>query len=378
MPRLAPIPNINIGQVYDQRYANADLHYEALGKLAGFFGRNMPVHYHDRFFQVHYVCNGEVRVFLGDRHYRQHGPMFFLTPPTVPHAFTTHPDSEGHVLTVRQPLIWPLLEPHQRLVPDGQALPVCVGIAELEPGHREAMHHVEALMRALGAEFAATRPGSEAARIALTQLIFIHLLRLSRHPVSAQPTRREDVQIFHRFNALIEQHYREHWPLPRYADKIGVSVARLNDICRRISGLPCKRLIFDRQLQEAKRLLLFTSASANQICYELGFKDPAYFSRFFARQSGMSPGEYRRREGMIRRSEYDRVPSMWGAVHPVKGLPCRPVTFQKTGFVQALCLKPDRSQGVWQPNRRRTERQHLVESRAVRQPKCQPYRSPGA
>jgi len=300
MPRLTPIPNINIGQVYDQRYANADLHYEELGKLAGFFGRNMPVHYHDRFFQVHYVRNGEVRVFLDDRHYRQHGPMFFLTPPSIPHAFTTAPDSSGHVLTVRQPLIWPLLEAHQRLVPDGQALPVCVGMAELDSANMDEMQHLETLFASLAREFSIDRPGSEAARIALTQLIFIHLLRLARHPVSSQPTRREDVHIFHRFNALIEQHYREHWPLQRYAGQVGVTVARLNEICRRISGLPSKRLIFERQLQEAKRLLLFTTASANAICYELGFKDPAYFSRFFSRQTGLSPGDYRRREGQGR------------------------------------------------------------------------------
>jgi len=52
-------------------------------------------------------------------------------------------------------------------------------------------------------------------------------------------------------------------------------------------------------LQEAKRLLLFTTASASEICYELGFKDPAYFNRFFSRQTGLSPGDYRRREGQI-------------------------------------------------------------------------------
>lgn len=46
-----PIPNINIGQVYDQRYSDSEVHYDRLGNLAGFFGRNMPVHRHDRFFR---------------------------------------------------------------------------------------------------------------------------------------------------------------------------------------------------------------------------------------------------------------------------------------------------------------------------------------
>ena len=33
---VKPIPNINIGQVYDQRYSDAEVHYDKLGNLAGF------------------------------------------------------------------------------------------------------------------------------------------------------------------------------------------------------------------------------------------------------------------------------------------------------------------------------------------------------
>jgi len=264
--------------------------------LAGFFGRNMPVHHHDRFFQVHYVRNGEVRVFLDDRHYRQHGPMFFLTPPGVPHAFTTCADSDGHVLTVRQPLIWPLLDSRHYLVPDQHAVPVCVGMAELDRHSQADMRHVDTRLTELGREFGRARPASELACIALTQLIFIDLLRLARHRLAAQPMRPEAVHVFHRFNALIEQHYREHWPLPRYAKLIGVTVARLNRICQQISGLSSKRLVFERQLQEAKRLLLFSHATINHISYTLGFKDPSYFSRFFTRHVGISPHDYRQRE----------------------------------------------------------------------------------
>ncbi|MCY1416058.1 HTH-type transcriptional activator RhaR [compost metagenome] len=50
-------------------------------------------------------------------------------------------------------------------------------------------------------------------------------------------------------------------------------------------------------MQEARRLLLFTSSSVNEIGYQLGFKDPAYFTRFFSREAGMTPSEYRSREG---------------------------------------------------------------------------------
>lgn len=292
-----PIPNINIGQVYDQRYADEDVHYEALGKLADFFGHNMPVHRHDRFFQLHYLTRGAVRVYLDDQQYSESAPLFFLTPPTIPHAFVTHPDSEGHVLTVRQQLVWPLLEAHRSQSGEPRLVsPTCVALGAPDARHASEVEHLDRLFAMLADEFGQQLPARNASLQALTQLVFIALLRLSAEPVKNQHVRHDNLQIFHRFNALIEDRYREHWPLSRYAEAMGVTEARLNDICRRIADLPSKRLVHERLMQEARRLLLFTAGSVNEIGYQLGFKDPAYFTRFFSREAGMTPSEYRLRE----------------------------------------------------------------------------------
>jgi AraC family 4-hydroxyphenylacetate 3-monooxygenase operon regulatory protein len=290
-----PIPNIDIGQVYDQRYADAEVHYEALGNLADFFGRNMPVHRHDRFFQVHYVKSGTVRVYLDDQRYQQDGPMFFLTPPTFTHAFVTDAESDGHVITVRQQLIWPLLSEEFGLASGPNISPVCVGLAELAPEFGAEIARLDLLFDELSREFSGRRPARDLSLLSLTRLIFISLLRLSSRSLVAQPARGEDLHIFQRFNELIEARYQQHWALLKYAEELGVTEARLNDVCRRIADLPSKRLVHDRLMQEAKRLLLFTVHSVNEICYELGFKDPAYFSRFFSRNAGVTPGEYRLR-----------------------------------------------------------------------------------
>ena len=291
-----PIPNINIGQVYDQRYSDSEVHYDRLGNLAGFFGRNMPVHRHDRFFQVHYVKTGTVRVYLDDQQYIESGPMFFLTPPTVAHSFVTEADSDGHVLTVRQQLVWQLIEADGSLVSSGlQVAPACVALSDLAPMYQAEARRVELLFEELSFEIAEQRAGRSAALENLTRLIMISLLRLCSNSAKATPARREDLKIFHRFNELIEAHYREHWPLSRYAAGIGVTEPRLNDVCRRIADLPSKRLIQERLMQEAKRLLLFSGSSANEVCYQLGFKDPAYFSRFFQRYASLTPGDYRQR-----------------------------------------------------------------------------------
>jgi AraC family 4-hydroxyphenylacetate 3-monooxygenase operon regulatory protein len=292
-----PIPNINIGQVYDQRYSDSEVHYDKLDNLAGFFGRNMPVHRHDRFFQVHYVKSGTVRVYLDDQQYVESGPMFFLAPPTIPHSFVTEPEADGHVLTVRQQLVWQMIEADASLAPAGAQLPAaCVALTNLLPEHAGEARRLERLFEDLSEEVGSDRPGHAAALESLTRLIMISLLRLSSNSLEATPARHEDLKIFHRFNELIEAHYQEHWPLSRYAEGVGVTEARLNDVCRRIADLPSKRLILERLMQEAKRLLLFTGSSANEICYQLGFKDPAYFSRFFQRYAKLTPGEYRHRK----------------------------------------------------------------------------------
>ncbi|MBK4997436.1 4-hydroxyphenylacetate catabolism regulatory protein HpaA [Pseudomonas sp. S37] len=292
-----PIPNINIGQVYDQRYSDSEVHYDRLGNLAGFFGRNMPVHRHDRFFQVHYVKSGTVRVYLDDQQFIESGPMFFLTPPTVAHAFVTEADSDGHVLTVRQQLVWQLIEADASLLPAGmQVQPACVALGNLPAEYQAEARRLQGWLEALSDEFASRQAGREAALLSLTRLIMISLLRLCPHSLESTPARHEDLKIFHRFNALIEAHYLEHWPLARYAQQVGVTEARLNDVCRRIADLPSKRLVLERLMQEAKRLLLFSGSTANEICYQLGFKDPAYFSRFFNRYAKLTPGEYRQRQ----------------------------------------------------------------------------------
>ncbi|MBV2182615.1 MAG: 4-hydroxyphenylacetate catabolism regulatory protein HpaA [Castellaniella sp.] len=289
--RLAGIPILDLGQVYDQRYADADFHYDGHGRLSEFFGRSVAVHRHDRFFQIHYIHNGHVHLYLDDRQYRLEGPLCFLTPPGVPHAFVTDAASEGQVITVRQQLVWKLFESEAALSPRLNQ-PLCVSLGEQRDEAARVAGHLEPLFHQVADEFACQRDGREANLLALLRLILANLLHLVEQTQRDSPVPAHDLLQFHRFNQLVEARYTEHWPLQRYAGELGLTTARLNLICRRLAGMSSKHLIFERQLQEAKRLLLHSGQSVNQICFALGFRDPAYFSRFFSRHVGMPPSAY--------------------------------------------------------------------------------------
>jgi AraC family 4-hydroxyphenylacetate 3-monooxygenase operon regulatory protein len=196
----------------------------------------------------------------------------------------------GHVLTVRQELIWPLLE---RLYPGSHLaldMPgICLSLADV-PQEREALGHYWALIRR---EFFSDRIGREPTLVLLTQAVFTLLLRNTELEDRAASGVRGELKLFQRFNKLVDERFREHLPVPEYALVLGVTESRLNDLCRRFANQSPKRLIFERVLREAKRMLLFSACTVHETAYNLGFKDPAYFSRFFNRLEGCSPSSYR-------------------------------------------------------------------------------------
>ena len=293
MPRLTPSLHPQLATVRPEAWPDDEIRLASVAQMAGWHGRSMPPHFHDRCYQLHFIRNGGVTLCLNDRRYRLEGPMCFLTPPAVVHAFSLDPACEGHVLTLRQQWIWPLLDPRHGLVSDGRVRPLCVAAGTLAEDEQALLLQVDSWLELLASELAAARAAQELIVAALLRLIFVSLLRLGRQAMPGGRLRRHDVRLFRRFNALIEQHYREHWPLLRYAREVGVTSSRLNEVCRLIAGRSSKRLVFERLTDEARRQLRATGASTSEIAYALGFKDPAYFSRFFARHAGVSPGAYR-------------------------------------------------------------------------------------
>jgi AraC family 4-hydroxyphenylacetate 3-monooxygenase operon regulatory protein len=145
-------------------------------------------------------------------------------------------------------------------------------------------------------EFFADKKGRSAAVWALGQCFCVHLSRLLVAQEPACPRRQErseDLRLFLQFCDMVEAHFRDHLTLDGYADRLSITVARLNDICRRMANLPSKEVVHERLLQEARRLLRFSAVPVSEISYQLGFVDPAYFSRFFTKRTGVPPSQFR-------------------------------------------------------------------------------------
>jgi AraC family transcriptional activator of pobA len=97
--------------------------------------------------------------------------------------------------------------------------------------------------------------------------------------------------------ALVEEQFRKERLLSFYADKLAMTPDRLNDHVKRATGVTAGHLIRQRLLTEAKRQLVFTTQPIQDIAEELSFSDPSHFARFFRKQAGTTPHEFRDRRG---------------------------------------------------------------------------------
>lgn len=98
-----------------------------------------------------------------------------------------------------------------------------------------------------------------------------------------------------RFEALIDTHYHQHLRVADYAALLAVTPTHLSRIMRQATGRSASAAIEERVIREARRNLAYSNLLISEIAYQLGFADPAYFSRVFTRATGISPREFRAR-----------------------------------------------------------------------------------
>jgi AraC-like DNA-binding protein len=81
----------------------------------------------------------------------------------------------------------------------------------------------------------------------------------------------------------------------QYALALGITPGHLSALCRSRTRQSAGSMIRSRIALEARRLLLYSELNTEQVARRLGFDDPAYFSRFFRREEGSAPSQFRKR-----------------------------------------------------------------------------------
>ena len=83
--------------------------------------------------------------------------------------------------------------------------------------------------------------------------------------------------------------------IPFYADRLAITPHYLSTLVSKISGHSVMYWINRATILQAKVLLKDKNLMASEIADQLNFPSPSAFGMFFKRETGMTPGEYKKK-----------------------------------------------------------------------------------
>lgn len=268
-----------------------DLHLEAMQARAEQLAYTVRPHVHPGMLQLLFAGGGACRAIIdGDAHTLV-APCLVSIPGGIAHCFNFGPDAAGWILTVAHDHV--LDAPLVRNEDSVTSLLRQPHLIDLQSSPPQAAL-LATLFAQLDEELRNERRGRRAGVEYLLRLILLQHWRAVETRQEAHHDDR-DRRLFYDFRALLEQNFHRHWRVPEYARRLKCTPSRLNRICRSFTRQTANGVILGRLAEEARRLLIFTTAPAAHVGARLGFPEPSYFTRFFRRQNGLTPGEFRQR-----------------------------------------------------------------------------------
>jgi len=132
----------------------------------------------------------------------------------------------------------------------------------------------------------------EMLRVILKRLL-IKSSRLIKENIKLKDISTSQLDTLRKFHILVEQYFKEKHQVSDYAKLLHKSPKTLSNVFKKSNYPTPLAVINDRIILEAKRQLLFSNKTAEEIAYELGYNEGAHFSKFFKAHTGLPPVSFR-------------------------------------------------------------------------------------
>ncbi len=287
----ARIPSFFLYGEAPRDYDERTLHVETIECRSARHHWKIEPHLHRTLHQLVFVVSGRGVALAESQLAEYRPPALVVVPAGTVHGFVFEPGTEGFVLSMtddlprelarREPRLAALFENPARLEFQGQSLRAT---------------DLQQSIAMLAREHARSAPGRELALESLLGVILANVLRVSHgadEGLAGAAGRHR--QLVARFRELIERDFRSNRSVADYAAALHVSESRLRAACLCVTEQSPIQMVHTRILLEAKRELVYSSATVSEIAYALGFDDPAYFTRFFSKRTGLAPRTFRAR-----------------------------------------------------------------------------------
>jgi len=277
-PNMNTVPTYAL---YGERQSRQDwLHWETIQARSSLHDYSIAPHRHDQFVQLLHLTGGSGEVWIDGVRFALRAPSLVVVPALIVHGYAFSPDVEGIVVTLFE----------RDLAARGPALPQ----AGLVTGD---LSGVEAALARLIGEADRPGPAHAAAMAAHLTLLLVALHRAGGEAPGPGAASDRAYRHAQAFRLMVDSRFRQTRRLSDYAGALGITQTHLNRISRQVLGTSALGVIERRLALETRRMLLFSTLSIKQIGSQLGYDDPAYFSRFARRMLGCAPSAFRKAGG---------------------------------------------------------------------------------
>jgi AraC family transcriptional regulator, transcriptional activator of pobA len=272
------------------------IHVETIPSRSAVHDWTIRAHRHRNLFQILLIERGGGEMIYEAAKLPFSAPAAILVPAAVAHGFRFEPNvTAGWVMTFTEDAAFALADRAGEALSRLRVLAAHPIIPITGEGERTRL---SALCAELFEEGSLAREGYRMSMRSLLALIAVGVARLaaSRARTGTITLAPADATVA-QLRALVDEFFRREHQLGFYADKLGMTVDRLNDHVKRATGVTAGHLIRQRLLTEAKRQLVFTTQPIQDIAQELSFSDPSHFARFFRKHTSTTPHEFRDHRG---------------------------------------------------------------------------------
>lgn len=250
-------------------------------------------HAHPGYGQVIFVRNGRGVMNLEGSSVPFEAPCALLLPTECVHGLDYEVDVDRWVVTVEVAYLTQINGKLREFIQLWNA-PRIIPFSDAPEAAAEFYRLIQGLQHEVRSKAAGHVVGTEAMLTSLL-LMLVRAVNLDEaaNEAAINQAASHEIRLSERFRELIDQHYRDNLQLQDYASMMGVSLVQLRAACAAATGHSPTKLIHARIITEAKRNLIFGDMTMEQIAYSLGFSDAAYFTRFFRKEVGQAPSQFR-------------------------------------------------------------------------------------
>ena len=260
------------------------LHVETVNERKSIHLGRVAPHKHTQMGQITFWFRGRGDYAIEERRFHFSAPAVSFVPSNVVHGFTIGPETDAIVVSIADDTLKGLA--------GLTALPLDEPVLLQGRTGDAGWLRLSAILELIAAEY---REGEPPTGKVLPGLIAVALSYIARLGSGAEaPSVSPALSLALGLRKAVDRHYRQDHAVGFYVDLLNTTPHLLDKACRQVFGQPVKAFILERRLLEAKRLLMFTIRPVEDIAAETGFRDPAYFSRFFRKRVGEAPAVWRK------------------------------------------------------------------------------------